>query len=197
MLAGVNKCFNRYTMAFVTCITSPPQSLGDYHFHAFVTLSQLLQTSWTRSNSFLLCVFIAFNMYIPYSGHHVLLVMGVICMHVISPRRCNNCQTLSPHSGESLGAYLWVAHTFPLAIIKVSYVAPGVWSLFHHLLILISCFSCSHINLVTLRSLLISRRAVRLFQPFIALFGCLECKACFPELAWAIFRRHPTIFYLQ
>lgn len=42
--------------------------------------------------------------------------MCVICMQVLSPRRCNSCLAQSFLDGESLRAYLWVTHKFLLAI---------------------------------------------------------------------------------
>lgn len=58
-------------MAFITCITAPPKSLDDYDLQRTISMllftwSQLLQISSSGSNFLLLCIFIVFNLYIPY-----------------------------------------------------------------------------------------------------------------------------------
>lgn len=139
-------------MAFITYITAPLKSLDAYDLQHTVSMllftwSQLLQISSSGSNFLLLCIFIVLNLYIPYGVHHALpFLMGVICMHVISPRRCYNCQTLSPHPDESLGTFLWVAYKFPLAIKSCScwclISIPPTWQSWYP--------TCSNINLATL-----------------------------------------------
>lgn len=115
-------------MAFITYITAPLKSLDDYDLQH--TISMLLHMVSAAAN---LLIWKQFPSTLHFHSTQLVYSLwctsclafsevGVICMHVISPRRCYNCQTLSPHPDESLGTFLWVAHKFPLAIIKVLYL---------------------------------------------------------------------------
>lgn len=133
---------------------------------------------------FLFCIFIEFNLYIPHCVVHILsFVMGAIYMHDISTGRCNNSQTQGLCPWEPTSGWLINSHRLLLKSHLYLLVSD------HYLVILISCFCFSNINLVTLWSLLFPRRAVILSQFFIACFGCVECKVHFSEPARKIFCR--------